>query len=70
MATVRKPRKPKMKSMPKKPKASASLDAHKRYEDRAKKVIAENKKKDAEYNRQLKSYEKIQKEKARIRAKY
>lgn len=65
-----KPKKPTLKRMPKKPKASASLEAHKNYEKRAASVESDNKKRLAEYNKKLKEYNKIESEKKKIREKY
>lgn len=70
MATVKKPRKPSLKKGPKKPKASSSLEVHKRYESRAKAVEAENAKRLAAYNKDLKTWESVQKQKQKIREKY
>lgn len=70
MAATRKPRKPKLKKMPNKPKAKASLDVHKKYDERAAKVKKENDKKLSEYNKDLKAWESEQKTKEKIRNKY
>lgn len=70
MAINRKPRKPKLKKMPKKPKASSSLEVHKRYEDRAATVEKENKKRMADYQKELAAYDKVKKEKEKIRSKF
>jgi hypothetical protein len=47
MATIKKP---KLKSLPKKPKAKDSLERHLAFEKKAKEVIVDNSKKVNEYN--------------------
>lgn len=70
MASIRKPKKPQLKKMPSKPKASASLESHKKYDDRASKVKKENDKRMSDYNKDLKAWESQQKLKEKIRSKY
>lgn len=63
MATIRKPKK---KKLPKKPKASASIETWKNWEKKAKVVVAHNKKKEAEYHSKIKAKEAIKNQKAKI----
>jgi hypothetical protein len=49
-----KPKKPKFKAMPKAPKMTASDDAWKNYSKKADAVIAENRKRKAEYEKKVK----------------
>lgn len=72
MATkaVKKPTKPKLKSMPKKPAVSASITVIENYEKKAKGVEAENKKKMDIYNKKLKAYEAVQKKKKSILGRF
>lgn len=53
---MKSPKKPKYKAMPKAPKMSASKDAWRNYNEKVKAVTAENAKRKAEYERQLKAY--------------
>jgi hypothetical protein len=46
-------KKPKLKSLPRKPKAKASLESHLAFEKKAKAVILDNSKKVNEYNSKL-----------------
>lgn len=50
------PKKPKFKPMPKAPKMSASKEAWRNYNEKVKAVTAENAKRKAEYEKQLKAY--------------
>lgn len=54
---LRKPTKPKLKTLPKKPKMTASKETWDRYYQRLKEVQAYNKKLLAEYKKKLKAYE-------------
>lgn len=54
---LKKPSKPKFKKLPKQPKASASTDAWKSYENKVKAIEAENDKKISEYKKQKSAYE-------------
>ena len=54
---LRKPVKPKLKALPKKPKMTASKETWDRYYQRLKQVQAQNKKLLAEYKKKLKAYE-------------
>jgi hypothetical protein len=56
MALTR-PKKPKFKALPKAPKMTASEDAWKNYSKRADAVIAENRKRQSEYEKKVKAYE-------------
>ena len=55
---LRKPVKPKLKTLPKRPKMTASKETWDRYYQRVKEVQAYNKKLMAEYKRKLQEYEK------------
>jgi hypothetical protein len=72
MATkaVKKPSKPKLKSMPKKPAISASITVIENYEKKAAAVEAENKKKNAAYTKKVKAYEAVQKKKKSILGRF
>lgn len=63
------PKKPKFKALPKAPKMSASKEAWRNYEQKLKAVSAENAKKKAEYDRELKAYESEMKSRASIKEK-
>lgn len=64
-----KPKKPKFKAMPKAPKMTASDDAWKSYSKKADAVIAENRKRKAEYEKKVKAYEQSVKMRESIKAK-
>ena len=68
MAT-RAPKKPTLKKVPNAPKANASMDVWKAYENKLKAIKAENDKKMAKYNAEMKKYEAVKKAKEAIRAK-
>lgn len=68
MAQIKKPSKPKFKKYPKMPKASASPEAWKNYENRAKAIDVENNKKIAEYKKKLAAYESAMKKKESVKA--
>ncbi len=55
---MKKPVKPKLKPLPKKPKMTASKEAWDRYYQRLRQVQAENKKRMDEYKKALAAYEK------------
>ena len=63
---MKKPRKPKLKKLPKKPRKSASIETWHRWEQRAKPVIAENKRRMADYKKALKKWEAANREKERL----
>lgn len=63
------PKKPALKKVPSAPKAGASMDVWKNYENKLKVIKAENDKKMADYNAKLKKYEAEKKAKEAIRAK-
>ncbi len=65
---LKKPSKPKFKKLPKQPKASASKEAWKTYENRVKAVNAENDKLIADYKRAVNDYEAEQKKRDSIKA--
>lgn len=67
--SLKKPKRPSFKKMPKQPKASASADTWKAYENRIKAIEAENDKKIADYKKKLSAYENEQKRKESIKAK-
>lgn len=54
---IRKPSKPKFAKLPKQPKANASAETWKNYDNKVKAVEAENDKRIAEYKRQVSKYE-------------
>ena len=54
---IRKPSKPKFVKLPKQPKANASAEAWKNYDNKVKSAEAENDKRIAEYKRQVAKYE-------------
>ena len=58
-----KPKKPKLKSLPKRPKASAPLSVWERYEDKCKEVQKENRERMNAYKKALKKYEADKKKK-------
>ena len=61
-------KKPKLKKLPKKPKATAKLEAWKNWEKKAKAIQSENRKKDAVYKAGLKAKESVKKTIAKIAA--
>lgn len=63
------PKKPKMLSYPKQPKAGASVDVWKRYEDKCKEVDKKNEAKLKPYNEKLKKIEADKKAKSQIQAR-
>lgn len=65
---LKKPSKPKFKKMPKQPKASASKEAWKTYENRVKAVNAENDKLISDYKKAVNEYEAEQKKRDSIKA--
>lgn len=65
---LKKPSKPKFKKLPKQPKASASKEAWKTYENRVKAINAENDKLIADYKRAVNDYEAEQKKRDSIKA--
>lgn len=67
--SIKKPAKPKFKKLPKAPKASASTEAWKRYENRLKSIEAENDKKIAEYKKKKSAYGNEMKQRERIKEK-
>lgn len=70
MATLKAPKKPKLKALPKKPKTTAAIAVWERYNKRAEEVIKHNKKVDADYQKALKNFEAAKKAKAKIIEKY
>ena len=54
---AKKPKKPKKLKMPKRPKAGASLDVWKNFEKNKKAKIAENKKRESDWKKAVKSWE-------------
>lgn len=65
---LKKPSKPKFKKLPKQPKASASKEAWKTYENRVTAINAENDKLIADYKRAVNDYEAEQKKRDSIKA--
>lgn len=65
---LKKPSKPKFKKLPKQPKASASKEVWKNYENRVKAINAENDKKISEYKKAVTEYEAEQKKRDNIKA--
>lgn len=65
---MKKPSKPKFKKLPKQPKASASKETWKNYENRVKAVTAENDKLIADYKRKVNEYESEIKKRDSIKA--
>lgn len=66
----KKPSKPKMLKLPKKPKQSSSLATWEKYDARVKEIEKENKKRDADYKKALKDYEAEKKKKADLISKH
>jgi hypothetical protein len=64
---IKKPAKPKFKKLPKQPKASASPEAWRNYENRVKAVNAENDKKVADYKKAVSAYEAEQRKRDSIK---
>ena len=64
-----KPKKPNFKAMPKAPNMTASADAWKNYSKKADAVIAENRKRKAEYEKKVKAFEQSVKMRESIKAK-
>lgn len=64
-----KPKKPALKRVPKAPKASASAETWRNYENRLKAVEAENDKKISDYKKKVASYEAEQKRREVIKEK-
>lgn len=64
---LKKPTKPKFKKMPKQPKANASAEAWRNYENKAKAVTAENDKKVADYKKAVTAYEAEQRKRDSIK---
>ena len=54
-------RKPKLKKLPKKPKATAKLESWKNWEKKAKAIQTENRKKDSVYKAGVKAKESVKK---------
>lgn len=69
MATRKMPRKPKFARYPKKPKASASLATLERYFQKVRDVDADNKKRQSEYEHELKQREADKKRHEELRRK-
>lgn len=65
----RKPKKPVMRKLPKLPKATASPAVYARYQERARDIVAENNKRQSDYERGLRLYEEGRKFKENVRAK-
>lgn len=65
---MKKPSKPKFKKLPKQPKATASKETWKSYENRVKAINAENDKLIADYKRKVSDYEAEIKKRDNIKA--
>lgn len=66
---MKKPRKPSLKKLPKRPKASASLETWKKYEDRVNAVKKENQKAMSDFKKEEKRFEAAKKQRADIQRK-
>lgn len=66
---LKKPAKPKLVKLPKQPKASASAEAWRNYDNKIKAVEAENDKRIADYKKKLTAYESELKKREAIRTK-
>jgi hypothetical protein len=64
---MKKPRKPKLRKLPKKPKQSSGIEVWSRYDDRVKDVQKENNSRIAEYNKKYRAWEGNRKRKDSIR---
>jgi hypothetical protein len=69
MAALKKPSKPKYKALPKAPKMTGSKESWNTYEQKVKKIIAENDKLKAAYEKALKAFEAEKKNRERIKEK-
>lgn len=67
MSSLRKPKRPKYKALPKAPKMSASVETWKRYETRLKSVMGENLKRKNAYESAFKSFNAAVKMRERIK---
>lgn len=65
---MKKPAKPKFKKLPKQPRAAASKETWKTYENRVKAINAENDKLISEYKRKMSEYESELKKRENIKA--
>lgn len=67
--SLRKPKSPQFKAMPKAPKMSASPESWKRYEQKVAEISKENQKRKSAYATALKAYESAIKQRVAIKAK-
>lgn len=66
---MKKPRKPSLKKLPKRPKANASLETWEKYNNRVAAIQKENQKSMSDYDKELKRFESDKKKRADIQRK-